>query len=239
MTRQLPERREVRRIIRAFHHHKQFRIRSKHGIAPTLRGCVPVQMGVFSAPLRSTSQFVAEVSAYHPFLMLIPAHDSLPIREPFLLGIFRVVPKGIAVVVLAAPIRAAHMIIENNHEVSAGQSGNDRRPLFPWHVFREIADSPLRRNRERAGSCSKRFICPWKSHRIDADLLDLRDDRGKRRVVQTANYKFLLVETVPVDGSESHDVPSRVQNVMAAGVKRWTNLLLRRNCRRRSQKHHD
>src|SRR6202034_4767587 len=100
---------------------QQERISRKHRVASAFRGGMPVKLGIRSSPSRVVTEFVAQVCADNPALALIAADNRLPIRKPLELRIFSVVPKAIAIGVIAAPIRSADMVIEDHHDMGISQ----------------------------------------------------------------------------------------------------------------------
>ena len=52
--------------------------------------------------------------------------NGAPIGKPFRFGIVGVVPEAVAIVVLAAPVGAADVVVQNDHDAGFGESGDDR-----------------------------------------------------------------------------------------------------------------
>src|SRR6202034_45089 len=105
---------------------QQERISRKHRIASAFRGGMPVKLGIRSSPSRVVTEFIAQVCADNPALALVAADNRLPIRKPLGLWIFSVVPKAIAIAITATPVRSAHMVIEDYHDVGVSQRMDDR-----------------------------------------------------------------------------------------------------------------
>src|ERR1700722_9428836 len=117
---------EVGRVLWALHHDQEERISCKHRIASTFRRGMPVKLGVRSSPGRAVTEFIAQVCADNPALALVAADNRLPIPNPLGLWILSVVPKAIAIALIAAPVRSAYMVIEDHHDVRISQRVHDR-----------------------------------------------------------------------------------------------------------------
>src|SRR6266849_8819300 len=112
--RQRSKRGEIGGILRSLDHYEQAGIFSQHGVAAALGSRVPIQPRIEAAPLRSAAQFIAQVSADHPALLFVTAHDGSPVGQPFFLGIFRVVPEPVVIIILAADRKSTRL--NSSHE---------------------------------------------------------------------------------------------------------------------------
>ena len=70
----------------------------------------------------------------------------------------------------------------------------------------------------------QRLIGPRQSHRIHAQVDNLLHDGAQRSVVEAADHKFLLVESVPVTEVSRTLRAGRIENLMTAGMKRRHSL---------------
>src|SRR5689334_4520284 len=158
---------------------------------------MPIETRIGAAPLRAAAQFVAQIRGDYPALLFVATHDAAPIREPFFFGIFRVVPETIAIVIFAAPVGVAHVIVENDEDVSVSECVD-----YGVHNFKRVFPLELRVRFYRVvwddGVPLERFIGPGQSHGVHANGMNLLNDGLERREIQPTGYEFLLIEAVPV-----------------------------------------
>ena len=118
------------------------------------------------------------------------------------------------------------MVIQNNHDVSARKSGDNR-----VHHFERVLAAELRIGFHGVvgndGIFLNRFVGPGQSNGIYAQCMDLFDDLRERGMVKTTRHEFFLIKAVPVDRGQAHPTIGGVQNLMAAGVKWWSDWRLR------------
>ena len=98
---------------------------SEYSVAASLGGGMPVQFRIGAAPCCSAAQFITQISSDNPWLILVAANDGFPISQPLAFGIFGVVPEAVVVTLIAAPVSAAHVVVENDHDVRASEGVDD------------------------------------------------------------------------------------------------------------------
>ena len=101
----------------------------------------------------------------------------MPVGQPFSFWIVGVVPEAVAVFIVAAPVGAADVVVEDDHDVGLGEGFYDR----VHHLHRVLAFE-LRVRFDGVvgddGVVLEGFVGPGKADGVDADLLDLVDDGG-------------------------------------------------------------
>jgi len=193
------------------------------GVATAFGGSVPVEFGIAAAPGCAAAQFVAKVGADDPGLVFVTLDDGAPVGQPFFFRIIGVVPEAVAVIVLAAPVCAADVVVEDDHEVRFGQGGDDG-----IHDLHGMFAAELRVGFEGVvgddGIFFDGFVSPGQAHGVYAKRVNLFDDDVERGVIEAAGDEFFLVEAVPVDGGEADGLIVGVEDLVAASVEGWSDL---------------
>ena len=185
---------------------------------------MPIQLRVATAPCCATAQFVAQVRSHGPWLAPVTAYNRLLVRGPLRLGIIAVVPETVAVRVAAEPICTAQMVIEDYHDVCVRQRGDHGN----HHLHRALSFElriGLHGLVRHPRIAFERLVGPRQPNRVHPDLLDLPDNCLHWSVIQASSHVFLFIESEPIHRCGPDRMSIGGQNLIAAGVQGWLDLI--------------
>ena len=121
------------------------------------------------------------------------------------------------------------MVVEDDHDVCASQSGDDG-----IHDVHGVLSLELRIGRDGVVGHKRialeRLIGPRQPNGVHAEFLDLANDGSQRSVIQSPGHVLLFIEAEPIDRCEPDRMSSGIQNLMAAGVERRRDHCCLRRC---------